>query len=66
MPVVAAAGEHDRLAPPATVGEIAGLVPGGRFVELEGAGHVSNRERPDVFNRLLYGFLAELGPRTGP
>ena len=65
-PVVAVAGEHDAVAPPAVVWEVADRVPGARFEVLAGAGHVSNRERPDLFNRLLGDFLRQWAPRTDP
>ena len=58
QPVLVVAGEHDRLAPPPMVREVADLIPGAQFEIIEGAGHISNRERPDRFNDLLLAFLA--------
>lgn len=57
-PVLVIAGEHDRIAPPPMVQEVADLMPGARFVVIEGSGHIANRERPDRFNDLLLAFLA--------
>jgi pimeloyl-ACP methyl ester carboxylesterase len=35
--------------------------PNFRLVELKGAGHFSNMEKPEEFNRVLSDFLADLG-----
>jgi pimeloyl-ACP methyl ester carboxylesterase len=58
VPVLAVAGQHDRLAPPQMVEQVAASVPGGRLEVVEGAQHLVNLERPDRFNELLLGFLA--------
>ena len=34
-------------------------IPGSTIVELEGAGHLSNIDQPDAYNRALEGFLGE-------
>jgi 3-oxoadipate enol-lactonase len=40
------------------VGEKDGVaLPGSRFVELPGAGHISNLDRPEAFNRVVADFL---------
>ncbi len=57
MPVLLVAGERDRAAPPRTMRRMAERIPAGRFVEVEGAGHLVHLERPDVFNRILERFL---------
>ncbi len=62
-PVLVLAGEHDRLAPPPMVHEVADLIPGAQFELIEGAGHISNRERPERFNDLLLEFLARCRAR---
>lgn len=64
-PVIAVAGEEDSLAPPPMVEEVASLVPGGRFEVLPRAGHIANRERPELFNALLGGFLDVFGSPVG-
>jgi 3-oxoadipate enol-lactonase len=58
VPVLAVAGEHDRLATPEMVEQVAASVPGGRLEVVEGAQHLVNLERPDRFNELLLGLLA--------
>jgi 3-oxoadipate enol-lactonase len=32
-------------------------LPGSRYVELAGAGHISNLDQPAAFNRAVSGFL---------
>jgi hypothetical protein len=34
-------------------------IPGARFTIIEGAGHLSNIERPEAFNSAVLGFLKE-------
>ena len=60
VPVLAVAGQHDRLAPPQMVEQVAASVPGGRLEVVEDAQHLVNLERPDRFNELLLGLLAQL------
>lgn len=58
VPVLAVAGQHDRLAPPPLVEQVAASVPGARFEVVDNAQHLVNLERPDRFNELLLGLLA--------
>ena len=37
--------------------QMAGLIPGAEFAEVEGAGHLSNFEQPERFNAAMLGFL---------
>lgn len=66
MPVLMMTGEHDRLAPPSEIRAVAGRIwdaaprPDVRFEVIEGAGHVCNVERPDLYNRNLLSFLGRL------
>jgi len=55
---VVAAGE-DRLIPPQQMRAMAQRIPGSVYDEIAGAGHLSNLERPEVFDRLVLGFLLE-------
>ena len=41
---------------------IAKKIPGARLETIAGAGHSSNLDRPEAFNRVLLGFLDSLGP----
>lgn len=56
-PVLALAGRLDLLAPPSVAQAMARETRRGRFVEIPGAGHVSNLENPDAFNQALMDFL---------
>jgi 3-oxoadipate enol-lactonase len=56
-PVLFVAGEKDGAAP-AAMRKLHEKLGGSRFVELAGAGHISNMDRPAEFNRALGDFLA--------
>jgi len=60
VPLLAVAGEQDRLAPPAMVRAVADVVSTARFVAIPEAGHLVNLEQPATFNTLLHEFLAGL------
>lgn len=55
-PVLFLAGERDGTMP-AAMQEMHAELPGSRFVELLGAGHISNLDQPDLFNRAVDDFL---------
>ena len=57
VPVQLIFGEHDRLTPPSIGEEMVGLIADARLTVLEGAGHLSNLERPTEFNETLRSFL---------
>jgi 3-oxoadipate enol-lactonase len=56
-PVLFVAGEKDGAAP-AAMRKLHEKLNGSRFVELSGAGHISNMDRPAEFNRAMGDFLA--------
>ncbi len=56
-PVLFLVGEKDG-ATPAAMRKLHEKLAGSRFVELPGAGHISNMDRPTEFNRALRDFLA--------
>ncbi|MGZ0218256.1 MAG: alpha/beta fold hydrolase [Acidimicrobiales bacterium] len=58
VPVQLIFGEHDRLSPPSIGEEMVDLITDARLEVLEGAGHLSNLERPAQFNDTLRSFLA--------
>lgn len=66
MPVLLMTGEHDRLATPAEIRNVARRIadtapaPNVRFEVIPGAGHVCNLEAPADYNRLLTAFLRGL------
>ena len=55
-PVLFMVGEKDGVAPPA-MRKLNAALPGSRYVELPGAGHISNLDRPEAFNRVVGDFL---------
>ncbi len=60
VPVLVVVGEHDVPSPPAVAQEMAEALPDARLETLPGAGHLSNLEVPEAFNRILGSFLAGL------
>jgi pimeloyl-ACP methyl ester carboxylesterase len=59
-PLWIAVGETDPYLPLEEAREIVAAAPNGRLEIFEGAGHFTNLEQPDRFNRLLREFLSEL------
>jgi 3-oxoadipate enol-lactonase len=57
-PVMIVVGDEDTLTPPATSRELAQRIPGARLRVIEGAGHLSNIEQPEIFNRVVLEFLS--------
>jgi 3-oxoadipate enol-lactonase len=55
-PVLFLAGEKDGVTP-AAMRKLHQSLPGSRYVELAGAGHISNLDQPAAFNRALAEFL---------
>jgi pimeloyl-ACP methyl ester carboxylesterase len=64
VPVLVVVGESDALVPLAVAEAMAKAIPGARLEVVPEAGHVSNLENPDVFNRVLSEFLNAL-PASG-
>ncbi len=59
-PALVMAGEQDGLTTPEDNRRIAAGIPGARFEVVPAAGHLSNLEQPDIFNRTMLHFLAEI------
>ncbi|MDB5411581.1 MAG: alpha/beta fold hydrolase [Rhodospirillales bacterium] len=59
VPVLVIGGEDDSVAPPALARHIAAEVPNARLALLPECGHLSNIEKPAIFNRLILDFLRE-------
>jgi pimeloyl-ACP methyl ester carboxylesterase len=57
VPVLLVVGRDDVLTPVALHETMHATLPGASLTVIEGAGHLSNLERPDVFNRTLARFL---------
>lgn len=61
-PTLIFVGSEDRITPPADAELMRREIRGSRLEIIPGAGHVSNLERPDEFNRALLEFLRALQP----
>ena len=61
IPTLFITASQDQIFPPAMIDMGAELVPGSRVAHLGDAGHSSYFETPEVFNKALDSFLAELG-----
>jgi len=57
VPVLVICGTDDRVTPPKVASRMAEAMAAARLVLIEGAGHLSNIERPDAFNDALLSFL---------
>ena len=57
VPTLVIASEEDTITPAAEALEWSKLIPGSRFVEIQGAGHLSNLEAPEAFNKAVRDFL---------
>ncbi len=60
VPTLVVVGEKDVLTPPAAAESLAARIRGAKLVRIEGAGHLSNLEKPELFNAAVRSFLAEL------
>jgi pimeloyl-ACP methyl ester carboxylesterase len=60
VPTLIIAGDEDELTPADEARRMADAVPGSTLVVIPSAGHLSNLEQPDAFNRALTGFLNAL------
>lgn len=58
VPTLVVCGADDKVTPPKLSLELASLVPGACYEEIHGAGHLSNLEKPDEFNRIVEEFIA--------
>lgn len=65
MPALVVVGSHDDRGFHDAARHVADHMPDAELVELDGAAHLPNLERPDRVNELLLGFLASL-PDPGP
>lgn len=64
VPTLVVCGTEDKVTSPSLSMDLAALIPGARYEAVGGAGHISNLERADEFNRLVEEFILGLG-RTG-
>ena len=57
VPTLVVCGADDQGTPSAENRRIAELIPGGRYEEIPNARHLPNVEQPEIFNRLMAGWL---------
>jgi pimeloyl-ACP methyl ester carboxylesterase len=60
VPTLIIVGSEDSITPPSDAEAMGAKIKGSRVVLIEGAGHVSNLERPEEFNRALGEFVSGL------
>jgi 3-oxoadipate enol-lactonase len=60
VPALVVVGSEDVVTPPSDAEAMRERIDGSRLVSIEGAGHLSNVERPEEFNRALAEFLEAL------
>ena len=64
VPTLVLCGASDRVTPPALSLVLTRLIPGARCEVIEGAGHLSNLERPDEFNTIVGAFVRAVDSRS--
>jgi 3-oxoadipate enol-lactonase len=63
VPTLVICGSEDQVTPPELSLELVDLIEGARYEQIDGAGHLSNLERPAAFNRIVDAFLAQVESR---
>jgi 3-oxoadipate enol-lactonase len=61
VPTLVVTSTGDTLIPPEATSPMAGLIAGAKLEVIDGAGHLSNLEAPDEFNRILREHLVRCG-----
>ena len=57
VPTLVICGKEDKVTPPQLSRELAELIPGARYAEIERAGHLANLEQAGEFNRIVSEFI---------
>jgi 3-oxoadipate enol-lactonase len=57
VPTLVLSGSKDKNAPAPTMAKMASYIPSAEYIDIEGAGHLVNLERPAAFNAALDQFL---------
>ena len=57
VPTLIVCGAEDKVTPPALSKELAELIPNARHEEIATAGHLTNLEQPEEFNRIVEDFI---------
>lgn len=64
VPTLVLCGSEDRITPPALSAVLARMIPGAQHEVIDGAGHLTNIERPEAFNALVGGFIRGVDSRA--
>jgi 3-oxoadipate enol-lactonase len=64
VPTLVLCGTEDKVTPPSLSRELTQLIPGARYEPVEGAGHISNLEKPEEFNTLVNAFIRGVDSRS--
>ena len=64
VPTLVLCGSEDKFTPPTLSRELAQLIPGAQSVSIEGAGHLTNIERPLEFNTAVGAFIRGVDSRS--
>jgi len=59
VPTLILVGEEDVITPPALSEELLRLIPGSHLHRISRAGHLSNAEQPEAFNKAIESFLSQ-------
>ncbi len=60
VPTLVIGGELDQPTPPELSKQLAANIPSAKLEIIKTAGHLSNLDKPEVFNRLIENFIAEI------
>lgn len=60
VPTLIVVGDQDRLTPPGVARDMAAAISGSSLVVIRNAGHLTNIEQPEIFNRVLLDFLRSI------
>ena len=64
VPSLVLCGGEDKVTPPELSRDLCELIDGAELIVIDGAGHLSNIERPDEFNRAVTSFVQKAESRT--
>jgi 3-oxoadipate enol-lactonase len=65
VPTLVLCGAEDKVTPPALSRELAHLIHGARYEQIERSGHLANFEQPDAFNALVGSFIRGVDSPSG-
>ena len=60
VPVCVVVGSEDKITPPAVAQKMAAEIPDSTLIVIDKAGHLTNLEEPEVFNKAVIGFVKNI------